>query len=265
MKKKYNFHYEIMGENKKTTILFLHGFMGSSQDWTDPMVELKDRFRCLAIDLPGHGKTKVLGDENSYTMENTASALIHFLKHLNIRRCILVGYSMGGRLALFCAFSFPLYFPKLIVESASPGLREEKERRERRAHDDALSHKLQHMDFSDFLNEWYTQPLFGPLRNHQGFKDIIRKRVNNKPIELIKSLKGMGTGVQSSLWEKWARNRIPTLLIVGEKDYKFRGIAQQMIRECSVAHLKIIKDSGHTTHFEAKNMFINSIKDFISY
>ena len=96
--------------------------MGNSHEFDEAIQLLSDKFYCLTVDLPGHGKTQVLGGDEYYKMANTAHALINLLDELKIIKCFLVGYSMGGRLALYLTLHFPQRFPKVVLESASPGL-----------------------------------------------------------------------------------------------------------------------------------------------
>ncbi len=86
-----NIHYSLSGNRHKPVILFLHGFLGSGDDYREICTELKDKFCCLTVDLPGHGKTTVNGDETSYQMPQTAQALISLLDRLHIDQCLLVG------------------------------------------------------------------------------------------------------------------------------------------------------------------------------
>ena len=119
----FKFHYSFRGNRAKPLILFLHGFMGDNKEFNEIISLLSDQFFSLTVDLPGHGKTRVLGGEKCYMMSNTAEALINLLDQLNVKKCFLVGYSMGGRLALYLNLHFPQYFSKVVIESASPGLK----------------------------------------------------------------------------------------------------------------------------------------------
>src|SRR5213078_3002799 len=96
--KNYQFHYSLIGNLDKPLVIFLHGFMGNIDEFDEAIKLLFDEFSYLTLDLPGHGKTKVLGGNEYYTMANTAYALINLLDELKIAKCFLVGYSMGGRL-----------------------------------------------------------------------------------------------------------------------------------------------------------------------
>ena len=92
----YHFHYSFSGNRNHPTILFLHGFTGNSQDFSSVIPLLSKSYCCLAVDLPGHGQTKVNGDETCYNMSNTAQALIELLDDLQIDKCLLWAIQWAG-------------------------------------------------------------------------------------------------------------------------------------------------------------------------
>ena len=270
-------HYCFSGNLNKPLILFLHGFMGNSDEFDAVVKSLANEFYCLSVDLPGHGKTQVL-DDDCYTMAKTADALISFLDNLldsvlnksKISRCFLIGYSMGGRLALYLMLHFPQYFHKVILESASPGLSTQKEKLERVKRDEQIARKLARMttkdDFIIFLDNWYNQPIFGNIKNHPQFERMIKNRLQNNPEDLAKSLRLMGTGVQPSLWNYLQENKVPLLLLVGEHDKKFVDINKRMldINEFCELNLHIVKNTAHNIHLENAPVFVKNIRDFFN-
>lgn len=267
--KNYRFHYFFSGNSNQPLILFLHGFMGNIYEFEEVISLLNNDFYCLNIDLPGHGKTQVLGDDDCYTMPQTANALIQLLDKLKVDRCFLVGYSMGGRLALYLTLHFREYFSKVVLESASPGLFTEKERLERVKRDEQIARKLVRLiekdDLIKFLENWYNQKIFGNIKNHPRCSQMIENRLQNNPLELAKSLRFMGTGVQPSLWEKLRDNQIDLLLLVGENDQKFVEINQKMIQVNDSCNLKIINNAAHNIHLENTAVFVENIRNFFNY
>ena len=261
----YQFHYFLNHNAHKPIILLLHGFMGNIYEFDQVIKLLFDDFSYLIIDLPGHGKTQVLDDEY-YTMPSTAAAIIQLLDQLKIDQCYLIGYSLGGRLALYLTLHFPSRFIKVILESASPGLATEMARLARIKSDAQIARKLTRMinkdDFYHFLNNWYEQRIFGKIKNHPQYQRMIASRLTNYPPNLVKSLQFMGTGSQPCLWELLTENTIPLLLLVGEEDQKFIDINIAITEKCQVAKLQIIHDVGHNIHLENTLAFVQNIQDF---
>jgi 2-succinyl-6-hydroxy-2,4-cyclohexadiene-1-carboxylate synthase len=262
MSKNYEFHYFRTRNASLPILLVLHGFMGNGNDFNAVISLLSAKFDCLVVDLPGHGNTQVNGGDEFYSFVNTAKGLIDWLEELNIKRCFLVGYSMGGRLALYLALHYPQYFQKVILESASPGLKTEKERNQRYLSDLKLAEKLEKIDLEYFLKNWYDQPLFKTFKTHPDFSTILARRLQNDPIELAKSLRWMGTGNQPSLWDKLSTSQIPLLLLVGELDEKFIKINQEMANLCSTARLEIVSGCGHNIHVENPQSWVKVVQEF---
>ncbi|MBO3457273.1 2-succinyl-6-hydroxy-2,4-cyclohexadiene-1-carboxylate synthase [Aetokthonos hydrillicola Thurmond2011] len=259
----YRFHYSFNGFSEKPLILFLHGFMGNHHEFDEAIELLSHEFYCLTVDLPGHGKTQVLGGDEYYNMANTASALIKLLDVLSISQCFLVGYSMGGRLALYLTLHFPDRFSKVVLESASPGLLTRVEQVERIKRDEQIARKLVRSDFNTFLLNWYEQAIFGSIKHHPQFHNLIENRLQNNPLELAKSLQFMGTGSQPSLWENLKENKTPLLLLVGEYDEKFIDINTNMTNICKFSQLKLTSNCGHNIHFENTLAFVENIRNFL--
>jgi len=250
MTKNYDqFNYSLTGSKNKPVILFLHGFMGNCDDFKEVIALVSNQFCCLTIDLPGHGQTKVQQDEY-YTMEKTAQALIELLQKLDINQCFLVGYSLGGRIALYLTIYFPQYFNRVILESASPGLVTLTERNQRIKQDLKLAEELESIELIQFLNKWYSNPLFASFTEHPQFQKALTRKLNNDPLKLAKSLRNIGTGIQPSLWKQLSSNQVPLMLLVGELDQKFIAINHQIANLCAQAQLNIVQNSGHNIHFE---------------
>ena len=264
----YCFSYCSEGDASNPTILFLHGFMGDRFEFKQAIAISSKQFYCVAIDLLGHGQTSVIDQERDqddyYTIQSTANFVIKFLDFLHIERCFLVGYSMGGRLALYLTIHFPTYFHRVVLESASAGLPSAKARSDRLVKDQQLAANLETEDFRLFLENWYQQPIFVTLRSHPNFAEMLTHRLNNSPIQLAQALRNLSTGMQPSLWENLSKNKIPLLLIVGELDSKFVQINRQMQELCSYSQLEIIPSCSHNIHFENPHLFIEKIKTFFS-
>ena len=260
---RYHFHYHLIGPDDLPVLFFLHGFMGNCHAFDRVLPYFGDRFRCLIVDLPGHGQTKVYSGEGGYIMESTAIALIELLRQLQINRCRLLGYSMGGRLALYLALHFPDYFDHVILESASPGLKTQSEQDQRLQHDLQLARKLETTNFEAFLKQWYNQPLFASLCHHPDFEHLLEQRRTNHPLPLARSLRQLSTGHQPSLWPQLTALRNPLLLLIGELDLKFVQINTEIQMTCKIATLKVVAQCGHNIHFEQPLVFANAIREFV--
>jgi 2-succinyl-6-hydroxy-2,4-cyclohexadiene-1-carboxylate synthase len=254
-------NYTLSGDVRHPTVLFLHGFMGSSQDWRDVVSALDGRYRCLAVDLPGHGASLGLSHE-CYTIEGATRALLALLDKLDIRRPVLVGYSMGGRLALYLALRHPERCAGLFLESASPGIEDPEERQARREADEGKARRLESGDLETFLADWYRQPLFASLSRHEGLVEaMIAVRAHNDPGELARSLRGMGD--QPSLWTELGVLRVPALVVIGELDAKYADIAARMASLNSHMRAAIVPGAGHNVRLEAPEAYLALLESFL--
>jgi 2-succinyl-6-hydroxy-2,4-cyclohexadiene-1-carboxylate synthase len=260
----YRFHYYSSGRSNHPAIVFLHGFLGNCREFAPVIALLSRQFYCLAIDLPGHGKTKTLDGDRFYEMPPTAEGVIQWIEALNINPCFLIGYSMGGRLASYLTLHFPAYFLKVVLESASLGLKTQAERGERLQRDFKLAQRLETENFSSFLNQWYTQPLFVSLQAQPNFEHTLKQRLDNDPLQLAKSLRYLGTGCQPSLWEVFKHNVVPTLLLAGELDEKFVEINAEMVQLSEFVTFSVMSHCGHNIHLEQPSLFVQFVQQFLA-
>ncbi|HEY7615650.1 MAG TPA: alpha/beta fold hydrolase, partial [Terriglobales bacterium] len=131
------YHAEVEGSG--LPLVLLHGFTGSSESWWQIRPALSKQFMTVTVDLLGHGLTEAPEDSQRYTMAFAAQDLAAIFSELQLSYTHLLGYSMGGRLALYLALHHPTLVKTLILESASPGLATEAERADRIQSDERLA------------------------------------------------------------------------------------------------------------------------------
>ena len=255
-------HYVTTGSPDGLPVLFLHGFMGSSRDWTSIIEAMPRSARCIAVDLPGHGASTDL-DRDAYTMEAAAEGIAQVLDEMGIEETNIVGYSMGGRTALNFAHRHPSRVRRCVLESASPGLKTKEKRASRREVDAERADRIQE-DLDQFLENWYRQPLFASLSRHEGLVDeMVARRSNNKASELVRSLEGMGTGAQPSLWDHLEEWTIPTLALAGALDEKYVDIVEEMETKAPQVQAEIVPEAGHNIHAERQGAFLRRVVQFL--
>lgn len=257
------YYYELRGEGD--VLLLLHGFTGSAQNWQPHTAVFSQQYQTLTIDILGHGRSASPTDITPYRMENVAADIIILLDQLKIDQAHLLGYSMGGRLALYLALHYPKRFRTLILESASPGLETAVSQQERIKKDNSLADWIEENGIDAFVNRWEQLPLWNSqeqLSEEQRFT-LRQQRLQNNLTGLANSLRGMGTGQQPNLWPQLSSLTIPTLLLAGEHDSKFVSINQQMVSQMPNTQLKIIPQAGHTVHLEQSSPFQQTILQFL--
>ncbi len=259
------FHWRSVGDAANPAILFLHGFMGSCDDWRPIAESLVDHYYSVAVDLPGHGGTTVDGPDTLFRIETCAEGLVSWMRQKSIHHPHCVGYSMGGRLALYLAAKHGSHFRTFTIESGTPGLASDTERAERRRQDERLAARLEEESLEQFIGEWYEQPLFASLRTDpQRYVTLVHRRLRNDPHNLAVSLRQMGTGVQPSLWGDLNSISNPTLLIVGASDDKFNAIAEQMVQRNERFQISAMAGAGHNIHVERPGQYVTVLREFMS-
>lgn len=255
-----DWNYHTAGENSAPPIIFLHGFMGNCRIWIPSFHLIADSTYCVALDLPGHGNTEA--DLGRLDFDSLADAIIGFIDDHDLSTPLLVGYSLGGRVALHTALRHPGHFRGLVVESTSPGIEDETERKTRFEQDSIWAEKLRGGDMRAFLTDWYRQPVFSYLGT-EVIEKIINKKSSNDPHQLADAMLKLSQGLQTPLWDRLPEWTKPTLLVTGELDVKYCRILEKAHTLIPNSTLSIIPGAGHIVHLEQPEDFIRVLKSFL--
>lgn len=263
-----NAHIEL-GPADAPALVFLHGFLGSAEDWRPVMADLARDFRCIAVDLPGHGSFRCSPPVRASEERPHGRATLKFIEalrallaRLHVSRCGLLGYSLGGRLALHFALAHPEMVEFLVLESASPGIDDMHERVVRRQTDETWAALLERDGFAVFLDAWYAQPLFASLRARPELLKQIESQRGGDARELAQALRDFSPGFIPSLWPRLPGWRAPLLFIAGELDAKYCDIGRRVAGLCPRASLHIVRNSGHLVHEEQPEEFLAVLRRF---
>ena len=248
--------YVTLGKKENPWVVFLHGFLGNHQDWQPIYDQLSHNYYCLVFDLPGHGHS---GEVYTESLTGFLSQMKEALKEKPI--FALVGYSMGGRLALSLLLESSLAMKKLVLESASAGLTSIEEKKQRLESEERWHKLLTIENMHLFLEKWYEQPVFANLTSEQK-KEYIRLRKKNNPLFLSQALKAFSLGVQKSYWDKLSKIKNPVLLLTGSQDQKFYKINQAMVGELPLGQHQVVS-GGHNIHQENPQEYLRCLQRFL--
>jgi len=247
-----------------STVL-LHGFTGSSSSWNPVRKALGAVGGSVsAIDLPGHGARSGEADPRAFSLATTLEGVDASFSAVGGQRN-LVGYSMGGRIALHYAHRNPDRLDRLVLEAASPGLADERERAERVAADERLADALERDGIEKFVDRWEALPLFA---TQSALPEAIRaelreRRLLARPSGLASALRVLGTGRLPSLWDALPGIEVPALVLVGGLDAKFLEIGERMVGLLPRAYLHVVPDAGHAVHLERPDAWAGAVGDFL--
>ena len=263
-------HLNVQLQGEGPALLLLHGFTGSSATWM-PHLSASGGWRgftTVAVDLLGHGDSDCPPDPRRYGMERCVEDLTALLDQLGVRRVAVVGYSMGGRVALHLALSASGGADRLwalVLESASPGIEDASEREERLRSDAAVAEAIEREGIAAFVDRWQAQPLFAtqgrlPATARERLR---RQRLRNDPVGLGNSLRGMGAGAQEPVFDRLSEIRTPTLVLAGSEDEKYCALARRTAAALPRARLQIVPEAGHAVHLERPGAFAEAVREFL--
>ena len=246
-------------------LVLLHGFTGSAASWRAHLGAFRDKFETLAVELLGHGASDSPADPARFRMERCVEDLAAVFDHLGLQRVNLLGYSMGGRVALHLTAALSERIGALVLESASPGLAGQAERQARVASDEALANLIEQQGLEAFVEHWSQLPIFASqaLLPEVVRDDLRAQRLSNNPRGLANCLRGLGAGVPPSLWDRLNEVRTPALLIAGGLDPKYVTIAQAMADALPAGRLGILPGAGHAAHLEQPEAFDRLVLEFL--
>jgi 2-succinyl-6-hydroxy-2,4-cyclohexadiene-1-carboxylate synthase len=235
-------------------IVLLHGFSGTRRTW-DRVVALlgAERYSPQALELRGHGAA---GERRPIGFAEVVEDVLAAAP----ARFVLCGYSMGARIALHVALAAPERVTRLVLIGATAGIEDDAERAARRASDEALAARLERGTIEEFAATWRDQPLFAgdPAWVAEEARGDQRR---NDPAALAAVLRGLGTGVMEPLWARLGELTMPVTLVAGERDAKFRDLAERLRAGLPDARVAVVPGAGHAVHLEAPGALVDLITE----
>lgn len=238
------------GGASREPLLLLHGYAGSPAAWAEVVERLPSESLVAVPTLPGHGRR---ADDVPVDFAAVLARLDAALVQLHPGPWRLGGYSMGARVALGLLVHRPGRFLLATLVGLNPGLRRDEERRERAVWERGWARVLREEGMDAFLNKWEAQPLFTTQRGlPEAQRAALRAvRRSHDPEGLARALEVLGLAVMPDYWPVLGEIKAPVRLVAGERDSKFRLLAEEAVRRLSNARLHIVPGVGHNVPLEA--------------
>jgi len=271
-------------------LLMLHGFLGGGKQFEHLVPGLIGTVNPVTLDIFDDASPNEAGSEKNKMepgdSDNQADLpafheeiLVSVLQEAIRRRLnphpIVLGYSMGGRLALSWATKHPDATAGLILESSTAGIRDPGER-EKRRRDDEQKAALIREDYRSFLESWETNPLFkvtgtGRNKTNSGYemnsesaiKQLKQIQTRHDPETMARWLTGFGSGSMSPVWDQLTNLACPVLIITGASDTKFCEIAGELESRIRNSFHITIPDAAHRVHIDTPEQYLSHVCSFV--
>lgn len=230
----------------------LHGAVGMAADWRE-----------FAAAMPSHfGGVRRLDlwrflDCCPMSLDECGRALAEEIKRIDPEPT-LIGYSMGGRLALHAMLNQPGLWKSAVIISAHPGLKNESDRVERREKDAEWSALALKGDWADFIAKWNAQGVLGG-----GLEMPDRIKLKERRVSVARSFVDWSLGTQGDLTADLARITCPTLWLTGERDAKFTQLAELAVPQLQYGKHEVIPGCGHRVPWEQPDAFQGACAEFL--
>jgi len=229
-----------------TSVVFVPGFMQRGEAWRPVAERLGTSYRSVPLDHRAH------------TLSGRLDEVVGELSP----RVALVGYSMGGRLALHAALRHPHALRALVLVGASAGIEDDAERAERQAVDERLADWMEGRSIEEIVERWEALPVFAS--QSAALREALRPgRLSHDPADLASLLRTAGQGVLPPVWDRLGEIECPTLLLAGESDDAYVESAYRMAPLLPRGMARIVPGAGHAPQLEAPDAFAGVLGEFL--
>ena len=250
---------QCLGDKSKPALVLLHGFMGSMDDWQPLVSHLEAHCYLVLVDLPGHGGS-LLGSHPGFN--GFAHRLEQTLTTQGLPDYSLLGYSLGGRLAMAYTQEYQHRVKQLLLEGAHPGLEKMDEREQRHQSDQQWADRFHHEPVKEVLQDWYQQAVFAVLSENQR-SDLIEVRRHQSGQDLSRAMMAFSLSEQPDYRPFLRQNSASVHFLVGERDSKFSKLGQMLLDDDCLNELHVIQQSGHNIHREQPKALANKLLSII--
>ena len=240
--------YNVTGRGR--ALLLSHGYSATRRMWNGQHDFLGDRYRVVSWDMRGHGQTESPSDPARYSHALTVADMKALLDHLGIARAIVGGLSLGGTMSLEFALAHPAMVEALVICDSGPGYRnaEAREKWNERARSRATELEAKGLAVLGGRSR-EMQEAMGHHASAQGLAHAARGMLAQTDARVIDGLPSI---------------RVPTLVIVGDRDEPFIAPCEYMAKKIPGARLEVIRGAGHSSNLDQPEAFNRVLIDFLS-
>jgi 2-succinyl-6-hydroxy-2,4-cyclohexadiene-1-carboxylate synthase len=227
-------------------LVFLPGFMQHADAWAEVAEAVAERYPSKVLDFGTWTFEERLAEIGAAAPDGS----------------VLVGYSMGGRLALHAALRSPSHFRGLVVVGASAGIDDERARERRRASDEELAAWIESRTIEEVVARWERNPVFAT----QGASLVAAQRAGrlaHAPGDLAQLMRSAGQGACPPVWRELAQLDLPVLAVAGADDRDYAAAAERLARTLPRGRALVVAGAGHAVHLERPEAVRDAILGFV--
>jgi pimeloyl-ACP methyl ester carboxylesterase len=244
-------HYEVFGHGRP--VVFLHGWLGSWRYWFPTMERVAENFRTYSFDFWGFGESRRKSTYES--IQNYSDQVIRFLDELGIDRCLLVGHSMGGMVALKTAINHPKRISRVAAVGAP-------------IVGDSLSWLLKLTDRPLFADAFARVPAFRRFMFHWFLGEADDQHVHEILDDSVKSSSTTLRNAVGSMWRtdlrpELSRLSVPALIVHGGRDEIVHPNQADLFDNVSSAEVVVMPESRHFPFLDEAELFNELLLRFL--
>jgi len=225
-------------------VLFIPGFMQRGDAWRPVAELLPERYPSRLLDHAEHSFEGRLREIAAAGAD------------------VLVGYSLGGRLALRAALRSPESFTGLVLVGSTAGIEEGPLRGVRAEADEKLASWMEAMPIEDIVSLWERQPLFAD-QSDALVEEQRPGRLSQDPRSLALLLRTAGQGALDPVWHELHALDLPLLAIAGARDDGYSAAVKRIASVAPNARAAIVEDAGHAAHLQRPDEVARLISEFL--
>jgi 2-succinyl-6-hydroxy-2,4-cyclohexadiene-1-carboxylate synthase len=228
-------------------VIFVPGFLQRGSAWAPVAELLPERYSSVLVDHEQHALSGRLDEIATAAGED---------------RPALVGYSLGGRLALLAALHHPDRFSALVTVGAGAGIDDPGALTARADADERMAAWMEATPIEDIVAIWERQPLFADQSDE--LVDAQRDgRLSHDPRDLAMLMRTAGQGAMEPFWFALGSLDLPLLALAGSRDQRYTAAAHRIAREAPNATVQVVAEAGHAAHLQQPDEVARLVGDFL--
>lgn len=239
-----NIYYEDHGAG--AAILLSHGYSATSRMWEAQVAALKNSYRVITWDMRGHGQSDSPDDPAAYSEAATVDDMAAILKHLGVQSAVIGGLSLGGYMSLAFNIAHPGMVRALMLFDTGPGYKNPVAR-----------------EGWNETSRKRAETFEAKGLDALGSSAEVRVSQHRSAQGLAHAARGMLAQFDSRIIESLDSIKVPTLVLVGEKDQPFLGATDYMAKKIPGATLATIPDAGHASNIDQPVAFNEAVERFL--